>query len=121
MFIVIMRMFLISVLTLILPAPAICAENVQTLLSWCKSPNESQLYSGCIGYISGAADLMQAISVLDVKDPLIKPFLGLCGRPTYGAMIQAFINWAEAHPEEWSTDRSLGVASALRQKWPCAQ
>jgi hypothetical protein len=40
--------------------------------------------------------------------------------PTGREMIQAFVNWAEKHPESWSQRNIYGVALALRESWPCS-
>jgi hypothetical protein len=34
-------------------------------------------------------------------------------------MVQAFLNWAEKHPEAWSYNQIRGVILALGETWPC--
>ena len=38
---------------------------------------------------------------------------------TRGAMLQAFLIWAEKHPEKWSHYNGTGVLEALHETWPC--
>jgi hypothetical protein len=46
--------------------------------------------------------------------------LSMCsGQASYGAMMQTFVNWAQAHPEGWSENQAYGVIRALHEKWPC--
>jgi hypothetical protein len=43
-----------------------------------------------------------------------------CGHsPTDGAARQAFLNWADKHPEEWNTETLIGVSRAMKATWPC--
>ena len=38
---------------------------------------------------------------------------------TTGAMVQAFKNWAQKHPADWSTLAHDGVFDAIKETWPC--
>jgi len=38
---------------------------------------------------------------------------------TRPAMVQAFKNFAEKHPESWGMEAVTGVAMALRTTWLC--
>ena len=78
----------------------------------------------CIGIVSGVADTMSfnglALKSLPLQSAsLIRPF-SICGNTTHGAEIQAFKNWAQAHPEQWTIRGSAGVILALAQLWPCS-
>jgi hypothetical protein len=43
-----------------------------------------------------------------------------CGHsPTDGATRQAFLNWADKHPEEWNTETLIGISRAMKATWPC--
>jgi hypothetical protein len=56
----------------------------------------------CIGYVGGVGDHMSLIGEARDKRPDLRQVLhalSICGKPTYGSMIQAFTNWAEKHPE----------------------
>jgi hypothetical protein len=93
-------------------------RNVQTLLYSCKQNTSSPDYSLCIGYVAGVGDLMDVNSTLIPEHPYMRPF-AICGKPTYGAMVQAFVNWAEKHPEEWKDSTNFGVMLALLGTFPC--
>ncbi|WP_363238289.1 Rap1a/Tai family immunity protein [Mesorhizobium sp.] len=89
--------------------------DVQSLLAQCKPNNGGWSY--CLGYVGGVADMMAMNGVLSPR-----PALSICvGQtiPTYGAYQQAFINWAEAHPEKWQSHQGFGVIESLRATWPC--
>jgi hypothetical protein len=90
-------------------------QDVQALLRLCKAQETS---AHCVGYISGIADIMMAVGRV-LKNGPERSFLGLCSSASYSAFVQAFVNWAEQHPERWYQSRSIGVMDALREKWPC--
>jgi hypothetical protein len=74
--------------------------TVQRLYQQCKSEdpspsNEKTDSLACLAYISGVGDTMQALGVEGVK-----AVFSICGKPSYGAMAQAFVNWAEANPRD---------------------
>ena len=86
-------------------------HTVQTLRGWCKQPQDTYDFAICLGYVTGTADTLVEIGASNK--------LGMCGRPTYGVAIQAFLNWADSHPEYWDRDKSFGAIVALHEKWPC--
>jgi hypothetical protein len=46
--------------------------------------------------------------------------VGMCGDDvTYAAELQAFKNWANAHPEKRTEDMGAGVFEVLNTAWPC--
>jgi hypothetical protein len=95
-------------------------HDVQTLLDMCKQPAAQVKSSICIGYISGVADLMRVMAVSKHKD--VRGPFGMCHEgeaPSRGAMMQAFIVWADKHPEEWQKDMLVGVVEALSDTWRC--
>jgi hypothetical protein len=60
----------------------------------------------CAGYIAGVGDM----------------YLASCRQVIpYGAMILAFMNWAPAHPQDWSKPQAEGVVAALSSVWPCGK
>ena len=81
--------------------------NVKTLHQACIAPKESQTFGRCFGYVQGVADAMMG-----------KTFC-LGDRVDYSALIQAYNNWAAAHPEKWTEFQIIGVMTALSEKWPC--
>jgi hypothetical protein len=104
--------------------------NVQDLYRQCTKPALDAERTFCVAFISGIAEQMIATGFgfrqrraeggfLDRDDRNIVSFLSACTRASFGAMVQAFVNWAEKHPEKWSTSRQLGVMMALRETWPC--
>jgi len=64
----------------------------------------------CAGYIAGIGDMLA--------------YTGRCpalNGATYGAMVQAFENWAPAHPQEWTKQQAEGVVAALSSAWSCGK
>jgi Rap1a immunity proteins len=90
------------------------SDNVQELLGMCNAEEDYKKIS-CLSYVSGIGDAM----LLNGKiDPLGQ--MSICAEKiTYGAMEQAFKNWAQKHPERWGHLRYVGVIAALRESWPC--
>jgi hypothetical protein len=91
-------------------------QSVQSLLDACKSSTASVQYAACVGYIAGVGDMMQMLGVDKEQHTLF----AICAKPSYGAMVQAYINWAEANPKEWGENRLFGVMLALGENWACA-
>ena len=91
--------------------------KIGDLLHSCKEGVGSPQKLICLGYISGIGDTMQVVAV-DALLEQTKP-LAMCGNARYSAMVQAFVNWAEKHPERWEEPRRLGVITALKELWPC--
>lgn len=79
----------------------------------CQQPKGTQWFAVCLGYITGAGDMMG----LNGLDGDAKP--ALCGQTTPAAMIQAFKTWAANNPKDWATPRIYGVTKALSDNWPC--
>jgi hypothetical protein len=105
-------------------------QDVQQLYRQCKTPAKDVERTFCVAFISGVAEQMIATGKLAAKqreegnlandkDRALLSFLSACPKASFGAMVQAFINWAERHPEEWSSPRQLGVMQVLRETWPC--
>jgi len=106
-------------LGLVSPGYAIdSSQTVQALYQSCKSPEDLPPHALCLGFIAGVGDAMQLIGVGVEQKPDTRPF-AICGKPSYGAMVQAFIDWAEQNPRERESNRILGVMMALRANWPC--
>ena len=98
------------------------SNTTQDLYQACQAPKDSPEYFFCFGYITATAQMMNVnAEVLREKDKTTEwlSLMSLCGAPTFGAMIQSFKNYAAAHPESWSTERSITVVAALHQTWPC--
>jgi hypothetical protein len=99
-------------------------KTVQSLYGLCKSEPSSHEYTFCIAYIGAIGDFMHFVDQLAKIEPSSKPTnplfsFALCAAPSHGAMIQAFINWAETNPQKWTTNKTAGVIMALQEPWPC--
>jgi len=64
----------------------------------------------CGGYIAGVGDTL-------VHTGGCPALIGA----SYGAMVQAFKNWAPAHPQDWSKQQVEGVIAALSTVWSCGK
>jgi Rap1a immunity proteins len=93
-------------------------QTVQSLYEMCKKPDASFPSSLCLGYITGVADTMQLLGFGTADHPDLDRF-AICAKPSYGAMVQAFITWTEKNPQEGDHNRIIGVMKALRENWPC--
>jgi hypothetical protein len=97
--------------------------NVQQLLDMCNGPYGSPGTIWCAAYIAGVGGGMEAngiaLSRFTPRDANVLRIISACGVPTVGAGVQAFKNWAQAHPELWTLDSFTGVMKALQQTWPC--
>ncbi|MES2550064.1 MAG: Rap1a/Tai family immunity protein [Pseudomonadota bacterium] len=94
-------------------------QDVQKLLNDCES-DEAFAYGACLGMARGTAAVMQFnCSLYQDGTSTITFFAADSSNATYGAMIQAFINWARANPSEWGTRGELGMITALRETFPC--
>src|SRR5580704_9505393 len=114
----------ILLLMLILMAP-VCAiaqtpsvdpsQKVQGLYDNCKNSLGSDDRTFCYAYISGIGDQLSWMGESHAQHPDIA---AICGHPSYGAMTQAFINFAEQNPKAWDWPRIVGVVAALQVNWP---
>jgi putative hemolysin len=95
------------------PNPA----TVQFLYQTCKDEMAASLMRFCLGYIMGVGQLMAVNATFGNNFALC--VLPAGGVPTGAAMIEAFLKWAQKHPESRSQRNVLGVALALRETWPC--
>jgi hypothetical protein len=95
--------------------------NVQKLVQFCNDPQSDLL---CTGYIGGVGDMMvvnaEALKYLTPQAAKSMKALSVCSSDiTYGAEVQVFKNWAQAHPEMWTQESAVGVMLALRGTWGC--
>jgi hypothetical protein len=117
---------------------AVRADTVQELFQDCKDTANFKRIA-CVKYIGGIVDVMHSWGEV-FSDRLIfsnpsdtqaereasahaRRFIlnsfSICGNITYGAAMQAFINWAERNPAEWQDHPALHIVDALRETWPC--
>jgi hypothetical protein len=96
-------------------------DNVQRLLNFCKAEEGDFRKVLCAGYISGVGDLMHINGVVfrRARDASVTLDDRMCAAPSRGAQVQAFVNWAEAHPQTWQSPSIFGVVTALSEAWPC--
>lgn len=101
------------------------SQKVQGLYEACKKPQASMEFGVCAGYVSGVGEMMLAQAMIFKKSHAIEKMPALdnsiiCGKTlTHGAMVQAFINWAEKNPQLWMDDQISGVMNALHDTWRC--
>jgi hypothetical protein len=121
---VILRHCIIGVMALCLTTSFVLAEDkqdVQQLYGQCKNIGDiDQMF--CSGYIAGVTEQMTANGfMLNKNDKTLDRSLFLCAPPstTLGAMVQAFVKWAENYPQGWGFPRQIGVMTALQKTWPC--
>ncbi|WP_425351671.1 Rap1a/Tai family immunity protein [Mesorhizobium helmanticense] len=118
------RLFALAFIVAGLFSPSAVAEdlNVQRLLAQCNS-TAVQDWWYCLGYVGATSDVMMLNGVALNVNPSSSALKDLAICPptavSYGASRQAFINWAQKHPENWSASMGVGVVLALREVWPC--
>jgi len=93
-------------------------HNVQSLYNLCKMEEGSQEFALCAGYIGGIGSVMQFMGAGLKQYPDFRPF-AICGTASHGAMVQAFVNWVQKNPREFTNKKTVGVMTALRENWPC--
>lgn len=99
-------------------------NSIQNLYTACKAPGYQPEAMECLVYIAGIMGLMSSVGEVlpRVTTPESRAALwplAICNHGTYGAAKQAFLNWAEKHPEWWQNPPALGVQIAVRDLWPC--
>ena len=114
---------------LLLPCSVTSAQNQQqditnteSLLRMCRSSHDDGNYGFCLGFVSGIADMMEAVGLQGKGD--FKKTYGMCVTapfPSANAEVQAFINWAEKNPKTWEQSNTVGVILSLAATWPCTR
>jgi hypothetical protein len=100
--------------------------SVLTLYQWCKAKPSSYEFGLCLGFVSGVGDQMRLNSLLahdlwSVEDRKRLSKMGSChGAISSRAMVKAFTDWTEKHPDLWNRQSVIGVTMALRDTWPCS-
>jgi hypothetical protein len=106
------------------PAAPLAADfAIQDLLQDCRGYNGPSGKSFCLGYMMGAAGPLSRMHSLQT-DTIVKDgvdiFVSACTEgATTAALMQAFINWAEKHPQYWKYSAGSGATLALQATWPC--
>jgi hypothetical protein len=102
-------------------APMLAAPDpttVRFLYQACKDEMAANSFRFCLGYVLGVGQLMAVNAEFGDNYALCAAPKGTV--PSGRAMIDAFLKWAEKHPESWSQRNLFGVALALRETWPCS-
>jgi hypothetical protein len=95
--------------------------TTQDLLNDCHGRSESF----CLGYLAGAAGILldlhdDGTDTVPTKQENVRLVVSACTEgDTFGAMRQAFINWAQKNPRDWGFSASNGAKLALQSTWPC--
>jgi hypothetical protein len=110
------RLLLLTTLALKASTATANAEDiVQQLYSMCRLPTSDPHSAYCAGLIAGIGVLMWSL------EPTHR--FAMCAdgslSPSPEAMRQAFLNWAEKHPQDWKMHQTRGVLLALQDAWPC--
>lgn len=92
-------------------------DSVQFLYQACRADLASALGRYCLGYAEGAGQMMVINGHQGYEMGLCPP--ATIGVPSGGALVQAFLNWAEKHPEMWSESALVGFAVAMSTTWSC--
>jgi Rap1a immunity proteins len=83
--------------------------TTQDLLNDCHRQDKSF----CLGYLAGAAGILfemhdNGVDTVPTKQENVRLVLSACAiGTTFGAMRQAFINWAEKNPRQWAFSASI--------------
>jgi hypothetical protein len=95
--------------------------SVQNLYDACRQSGRSGQWTLCTSYVAGVGQMMAMEGRLNQKHLIDDnaPY-AICGQPTNAAMVQAFKNWAEKNPREWTQPLLVGVVKALNENWPCS-
>jgi Rap1a immunity proteins len=112
----------ILTISLLLQTSARADGDVQKLVQECGANNPSYDLFYCLGRVGGISDVMGLNGIAMRKQPSFEILqLSICSNrpPSYGARVQAFTNWARAHPERWGDQDFVGVIVAPRETWPC--
>lgn len=114
-----------TVFLLFLAEPAFSQEikntSVQAFILYCKDYLNGQTAFDqglCMGAAEASAGYMAGLCAFGSE---ANRQLGANIPPemTYGALIQTFINWAEANPKLWTINVGIGMSAAFKENFPC--
>jgi len=101
------------------PAETFRALTVDELAALCRDPNPASA-AACKGEVNSLAQIMATLGKYATED---RAGHGLCpsGNPQFdpAVAVQAFLAWAQAHPDQGANGAGGGVIAALRERWPC--
>ncbi|MBY4893138.1 hypothetical protein KUL25_10215 [Rhodobacteraceae bacterium N5(2021)] len=107
-------------------SPAAAETTVEEIMPACEAAlDESYLVRRpagfCIGFITGVWQMM-AVNCLNPEPRAALPVELQAGDiPSWRASVQAFLNWAEDHPEQWDETFFMGTLLALSSTFPCEE
>jgi Rap1a immunity proteins len=117
---------LLSVATILISVGAEGAEfkfnTVEDIYQLCKSSVFERML--CVGFISGVAAEMDSNAKMadyatDPRDRDLIREQSACGTGSNAETVQAFMTWADSHPEMREHNMLVGIHLALRETWPC--
>jgi hypothetical protein len=95
------------------------ALTVAELVALCRNAEPASA-AACKAEVNSLARIMATLGTYATKD---RAGHGVCpsGNPTFdaAAATQAFLAWAQAHPDQGANAAGGGVIAALRERWPC--
>jgi Rap1a immunity proteins len=95
-------------------------ETAQDLFDICAlDPSHPSYWAAqafCYGYFQGGADFHQSMSSAPEFQPVACP----TGEATVRNAVDAFIDYARAHPEHLSEQPMDVVFRAVSERWPCS-
>lgn len=110
------------VMGLALIAPThIEAQEVDTVQNFVLACDRIGVDSGyCTGYVAGIAAMMTGnCSAMRAGYGGAPGFAAAVESHTYGAMVQAFRNWARDNPQDWGLPAVNGIIKAMVATFPC--
>ena len=97
------------------------ALTIDELARLCRDPNPGSA-EVCMAEVNSLAQIMVTLGKYATED---RAGHGLCpsGTPEFApdAAKQAFLGWAQAHPDQGSSAAGAGVIAALAETWPCPE
>jgi hypothetical protein len=123
---------IISLVVLAAQATVLCAsapaiadtpdQSVQHMLPFCERAVSQSLDHDsleCLNTLIGVSDMGGLNCAARQNGDQAPAWLSHGDGSTYGAQIQAFINWARANPQSWNLNATAGMAIALSLTFRC--
>ena len=124
--------FFLAIAALLLCCPAWAqsvhqARTVDTLRQACEFDDRVN-HMRCVAYLAGVADSMDFLESYEQVNGKalrrvklsVQPFAFCHDQPWTGDMLrQAFLQWADAHPDKAQEDQYIAVVDAFHDAMPC--
>lgn len=121
-----MRIIALSIALGIVGLSPLHAQNVQEIRPGCRMASGGTGSSKLIGDAEFCLRLAAGISAVlamncwELENGFSPSSALTAGQPpSYGAAVQAFMNWSDKNPDKWGWHSSLGMAAAIREAFPC--